>query len=605
LRAVLAHFYVLEAIGPPRLRKPPERAWPRARSGRATIPPLTDSPPPLDRRARWVLLGLLAAVPAVRLLLVLAVPDLVHDLDPGELKHMDLAVFGLPPAETRLKSVRIWLSGPENVHHGGFPVVSGLWLGLHRLFGAGITGLRLLPIAATTVAAAAMASVLARRWGARSAAVALALMVGAPPLFLKWSVTSRGGHLEGIAFPMVLAWALFATLRRPTLGRWLACGILGGFSVYFSYLAAPSVGVLCLGALLATRFGGEDNEPGGTAKALGGLLVGGFVGFLPWIVGLTLFDLPYFDQSIHQTANPDEAAEVVSRGVSGTLRALVASLPHNLWPWGVTASTEAAYASQTPDILVFEPAVMTWASRAIVGGSVALGAGLAVWRRAPLTAAVCLLPAAHHLFVLRMANTVGWPDVPHRYFVIVFPAVAAAAGIAVALAGDRWGRGLAGVLAVVALAGLISVVPWLGPPHPHHGDWDAARYRASGMGQVRVEDGPKLNAVLDSLPRERIDDSRRGVGMIYPAISDYFLLFRTEGDRREPRGIFSQEDPLANDDEARRAVVQGALAAAEARATHEAQLHDWICSWDPNPDYRPVLQAELTGRPGITCGWFE
>lgn len=543
---------------------------------------------------RGLLFLLLALIPAQRLLLALAQPDLLHDLDPGELKHMDLALLGLPQGESLADRLRTFLSGPENIHHGGYPVVSALYLLGSKLFGHSLFLLRVIPTVATTVAALCMALLLHRRAGPRAAWVALALMVGAPPLLLKWTTTSRGGHLEGILFPMLLALLLDRALRGG-LGRWLVAGLAGGFAVYFSYLAAPAVVLLSLGALSERAL----CDRRGALKATVVLGLGGLIGFAPWLVGLLVLDLPYLDASIHQTSNPTEAAEVQARTIGATLQAVRDGIEHNLWPWGIATSSEAAYTSSTPDILVFEATTTTWLLRAAVSAAVIGGGVYAVGARSPLLVALCLLPAAHHVFVLRAANTVGWPDVPHRYLVIVFPAIAAAAGLAAAH--KRAGVIFVALVSAVATLGLASQASWYGPPKTaQFSDWDVASLRAAGLGQVRVEQGEAVAELL-SVRGEDADTFRRGVALVYPAISDYYLLFRpTAGAAPYPDQLFREGDPLSQNDPHRRALVQGALAATQARTDDPDQLAAWLCSWGSHPEFDAHV-AEARATAGVSC----
>ena len=540
-------------------------------------------------------LGLLALIPLQRLYLALCHPDLLHDLDAGELKHMDLALFGLPPAEDLLERLRLFLSGPENIHHGGYPVVSALYFAASRIFDHSLFLLRLIPIAATSLAALCMAMLVHRRAGMRAAWVSVALFVGAPPLLLKWTTVSRGGHLEGIVFPMLVALLLDRALRGGA-GRWLLAGIAGGFSVYFSYLAAAAVAVLSLGALA------ERSLTGRRAAAIGAaaLAVGALVGFAPWLMGLLVLDLPYFESVIHQTSNPNEAAEVYSRSLSGTASALRDGLAHNLWPWAVKHSPEAAYLSQTPDILVFEPTAATWALRGTVMAAMLAGLGWAARQRSPLLVALALLPAIHHVFVLRTANTVGWPDVPHRYFVIVFPAIAAAAGM-----GAAWTRlgplVAAGALAVATL-GVVSQATWWGAPAwGQFDDWNAGDFRTAGLGQVRVDEGAGVTSLLAG-GGEASGERQRGIALVYPAMSDYYLLFRDAPDERPyPAHLFAEPDPLCQNEAQRSAVVMGALAGTRARAGgDDVLLRRWLCSWEPASEHAAAV-AEAWATAGVSC----
>ena len=99
-------------------------------------------------------------------------------------------------------------------------------------------------------------------------------------------------------------------------------------------LAAPAVALLSVGALTVRAL--ADRRAAAIAAVT--LAAGAVVGFLPWLVGLLVLDLPYLEASIHQTSNPNEAAEVYARSVGGTLSALRDGLAHNLWPWAVSSS---------------------------------------------------------------------------------------------------------------------------------------------------------------------------------------------------------------------------------------------------------------------------
>ncbi len=154
------------------------------------------------RAERGLALALIAIIVLQRLWLALAHPDLLHDLDAGELKHLDLALFGLPGGEDFADRWRRFAGGPENIHHGGFPVVSVIYWALSRVFEPTLFLLRLVPIAATTLAALCMALALHRRAGLTSAWVALALFAAAPPLFLKcqaWASRSSGSGPQASA----------------------------------------------------------------------------------------------------------------------------------------------------------------------------------------------------------------------------------------------------------------------------------------------------------------------------------------------------------------------------------------------------------------------
>ena len=89
---------------------------------------------PDDPRHRWLAIGLLTLLLLERLGLIFGQPDLLHDLDAAELKHTDLALLGLPGGATLKDRLFTFLSGPENIHHGGLKVLE--LLSLNKLLNA-------------------------------------------------------------------------------------------------------------------------------------------------------------------------------------------------------------------------------------------------------------------------------------------------------------------------------------------------------------------------------------------------------------------------------------------------------------------------------------
>lgn len=540
------------------------------------------------RSARYWLPVLLVvlAVGALRLGVIHGSPDLLHDLDAGELKQLALARDGLPPGDSLRERLHTYLSGPETIHHGGYPTVSILYAGLQTVLGPSLETLRLIPTLASMLAAACALGWI-RRYGAAATTAAAALLLGAPPLLLKWTCVARGGHVEGIALPMLLLVALELARRKERAAYWLSAGAVGGFAVYFTYLAAPAVLVLALGGAL-TQQGARRR-----GWAAGLLALGGLLGFLPWLIGLVWLDLPYFDATIHATANPDEAAQVRARGTFAALWGLLAGLPHNLGAWNVTTGLDRAYHSDVPDLLRFAPGPATWASRAVVAGACLLGLLSSLRRGWPLVAAVAALPALHHAFVLRLSNVNGWPDVPHRYLVLVYPAVALAAALGVAEA-ERWRRPagalLAALLVLVGASNLLPTLRWTGTGPT---DWDVPAYAEFGLGQARMDEAAGLDALLADLRGGDPHNDLLGVGRVFPGIADYYLLFRPGDPRPPPRLTFTEAELPAGDPEQQRDLVRAAARALDVR--RDTSPRD-LCSAERDADWAAALaevQAEI------------
>ncbi len=555
------------------------------------------------RRARIAALALLGFLVLERVLLALAHPDLLHDLDPGEIRHLDLAVAGLPDGPSFTQRLYTWLSGTENIHHGGFAVLSVVFLLASKIFGTSLFLLRLLgPILATVVAAMCVARVLQRRLGSRATLLMLALFAGAPPLLLKWTCTARGGHLEAIVFPALLLLLLDHALASGRLRMWLLAGLAGGFSVYVSYLAVPAVIILSLGALA------EAGRDANTGKRLGFLLLGGCLGFMPWILGLVVLDLPYFEATIHSSANPNEAAEVHGRSMFEALRSGLGALPRNLWPWTIMHADAAAYAASEPDILDYTPTAREWLSRAVINIAALTGIGVALRKRGWLLASFLLLPALHHLFVLRTANQPGWPLIPHRYLVLVFPAIVAAAGYGTAaLWSDsrpvvrRLGQVLAGLLLATAAFGAFSHLSWLQIPSlSASSNYRADLYRQANIGQVRLSDAASITALTHPEDPTYQQEIWQGLARVYPPVADYYLLFRQDPQHRPYPGSLFAEDPgdggPAAPIERKQLEIQVKTAweATKVRAGEDTKLRDrWLCSWQPSAAFAPIVVATL------------
>jgi phage shock protein PspC (stress-responsive transcriptional regulator) len=552
-----------------------------------------------------LVVGLLVVLVLQRLILVLGQPDLLHDLDAGELKHMDLALRGLGDGATLQERLLRFLGGPENIHHGGFPMISTLFAGLSKVFGTTLTTLRLLPVSATVLAAAGVAVWLFRRGCSTAAVLALVLMVGAPPLFLKWTCVSRGGHLEGIVFAplmlLLLQWGLSSDRKLP----WLLAGLTGGFAVYFTYLAAPLVVILSLGAL------GERWKTGGASPRALILVSAGALGFLPWVVGLVWLEMPYFDANIHNSGRADEAAEITARTLRATLQGAVSALPHNLWPWGLTRGEGAAYLARNSDQLDFVPTTLTWVLRGIIGAGALLGIVGAAARRSPLLMAVALTPALHYLFVMRMAGNLAWPEVPHRYLVLVFPLLCASIGLGIDWLAQDAGKVRKSLAAVLAL-GLLFVAGqslaaqsrwWKAPDPGALAAFDAGAYRQAGIGQIRIDES---EAVADLLARhstgEWSNNAMRGLSLVFPANSDYYLLFRDGTRRPYPDNVFGFPEWQGMEDRQREATVRAALDATRVRAGgDEAKVRELLCRWQPVSDMRGAVETVLADE-GLSLG---
>ena len=567
----------------------------------------------LDRIARWLIPSLLLFLLIERVLLALLYPDLVHDLDPGELRHLDLALHGLPDGPSLKQRLYTWLSGTENIHHGGFPILSVLFLLCSKITGTSLFVLRLVgPILATLLAAICLTRVLQRHCSPWTSALMLLLFAGAPPLLLKWTCTARGGHLEAILFPCLLLLLLDRALERRSLHLWLLAGVSAGLGSYVSYLAAPSAAILGLSALAVAR----SEQP--IARPLSALTFGSLLGFMPWILGWLVLELPYLEAPIHSSANPAEAREVHGRSLMTALVAGFSALPQNLWPWTLLKADALAYAAAEPDIFDYSVTGREWITRLAINFSLLLGIISSLRKRAFLLAAFLLLPALHHLFVLRAANQPGWPLIPHRYLILVFPAIVAGAALgATSLLNHqltsmrRLGALLSGSLVLISMAGILSHIQLLQQPVDRQpADFRADLYRRANIGQVRSSDAQQVASLAAGNDPTWQQERWQGLARVYPPISDYYLLFRENPlDRPYPGELFNDPE-MADSTQAvveARALeieVETAFAATELRAGTDRQLRDrWLCSWKPSERFRKTVRKTLLEQlPSLHCG---
>ncbi len=154
----------------------------------------------------------------------------------------------------------------------------------------------------------------------------------------------------------------------------------------------------------------------------------------------------------------------------------------------------------------------------------------------------------------------------------------------------------------MATVGLSSQAAWWAPPRwEQFGPWDAAALREAGLGQVRIDEAQEVLPLLES-PGETANERRRGVGLVYPAMADYYLLFREQPDDRPyPEHLFAEPDPLSQDEAQRRAVVDGALAGTRARSGGDVErFRRMVCSWEPGPEHAAAV-ADARRGAGVRC----
>ena len=327
---------------------------------------------------RGALIGGVAAVFALRMMLSLADPGLVHPVDPAELAHLDVLPLW---AEGRLG----WLLDADaNVHHGGFFWL-GVPVGLLKMLGA--SGLGAVRGVAAGCAALAWGIwvVLAHRLGGRVAAVGLGLCLAVPsPWMAQWTATLWGSHSEAAIWTGLWGLALVDGWRPRTLGMLL------GLGVAWDPLLWPTA-VVAWGVSPVRR------------SVLAPLAAAWVVARLP---GLMADPVGIFVTSFSE--NPEQTLPGLMAGAvdfDGLLSSLGA---HLCWPW--VASAVLGAAARPIDVALT--------------GLWAVAAGFAVARAAPGRRHVCWLVACVvvHLAVL-VVLAPSRPRLAVRYLVAWWPAV--------------------------------------------------------------------------------------------------------------------------------------------------------------------------------------
>ena len=135
---------------------------------------------------------------------------------------------------------------------------------------------------------------------------------------------------------------------------------------------------------------------------------------------------------------------------------------------------------------------------------------------------------------------------------------------------------------------------------PEDNTFDHTRYMLDNANMaahpVQISMEEDLLARLDAQHPDHQQEARRGVGLVYSPIADYFLLFRSDRSRPYPGQLFDRPDPLAESPEARRALVDGALQATLLRGDPGL-----VCSWEPGSEFASIVTAALTAK-GLGSG---
>ena len=385
---------------------------------------------------------------ALRLVLTLADPDLVHPIDPAELGHLRVWPALL---EGRL----LWLLGADaNVHHGAF-----FWLGLVVGWVKAVTGSDLLAVRGTAAGLAALAwggwVAVAHRAGGRMAAIGLGVCLALPsPWLAQWTATLWGSHSEAGVWTALWVWTLLRGGSPVTLGALLGVG------VGWDPLLWPTA--LLTWALSPHRWG---------------VLKG-------WVPALLLFRLPTL------AADP-----------AGVLTTSFSEHPHHT-PFGLLMAAAdpetlgAAFSAHLP--LPFTATDGRWGWGRTIDWAptlVVAAAGPVLWWQRRGCRAVRLLVLAPWLqLAVMVLLSPTRPQLAHRYWVAWWPALLTVPWL---LSGGYRGAALAPVMAsVLALPLWLATAGRLQPGIVWR--YPSGAFQEVGLDRVPIQRAPAVVAWLES-----------------------------------------------------------------------------------------------------------
>jgi len=198
-------------------------------------------------------------------------------------------------------------------YFGGSLVVGVLAVPFFALFGPTLVALKLTTLVWNALLVAFTFLILDRYVSWRAAWFGGLLAALPPPGYATMSVIAWGSHLELNGLALAILWLYLVAYEgeRPRLPAVFACGVLAGLAVYFGFIAALLVALLCFARFLADKlfFARKD--------ALVAVL-GFALGFAPWILYNVRHGFPSllaFDHAAGAGAEPLTVAERVDRSV--------------------------------------------------------------------------------------------------------------------------------------------------------------------------------------------------------------------------------------------------------------------------------------------------
>lgn len=429
--------------------------------------------------ACWSLVVLFVAH---RLGVALSAGDFLYPLEPSEAKNTQIAWdmmsgrFG-----TQEFGLRAYVANSGSIHHGSYSSGAlSYWL-VSRFFGFGLLSVRIVPLLFWALALGIWMEVLRRSLGSIAALLAGVGLMLVPTLYMGFQLTFLGCHPESV-LPLALlvgSWLLWqqpSEVARTRTLRALLLGGCAGYSLIFSYLLWPFVGLLALLSLTPPL-----PRPGGRELlALGG---GVLIGLWPlWLILGLEGPAALFASNITERSDTTMLDMALGRGrESGQLWR---TLQDNLPIFGMDSPDPSAggcgkfkdywmcqaLAGKFWGGINFEPI----AYRILVFGPLLLLPFSFFERKAPLRRLLILVAIAPVLSYLFLAWANPWrgdASIPVRYLMPLgllgfsAPGIAVGLGLRFARSGDGEARSPALRAAAWVLLGLgAATLLWLAPP---------------------------------------------------------------------------------------------------------------------------------------------
>lgn len=201
--------------------------------------------PPFFLRHRWFLL--LLALFVVLRLLAAASSLLSFDDEDGFTMSSVVQLLGEQRWPWHAYQISDW--------EGGSLVVVLLAVPWYLLFGHSLFALQITGVTVGALTLMALYLLCRQSHGPRAAHLACLLYVCFPGPVLQYNLVAHGFHPDSVMLQLLFLWMLSRALRSGKTCRYLGCGLLGGFAIYFAYISALCVvaGSLALVWLLWRR----------------------------------------------------------------------------------------------------------------------------------------------------------------------------------------------------------------------------------------------------------------------------------------------------------------------------------------------------------------